>query len=65
MKRTFHVDELAKINQMRKDLGLKPIEKVERSCLKCDKQFVAYQNSANFMCDECGPRNKGEESFDF
>lgn len=64
-KHTMHDDELSKVNRMRKDLGLKPIEKVERECLKCDAKFTAYLNSANFMCTNCGPRNRGEDSFDF
>lgn len=53
---------LQDINEMRVHLGLRKIEFIERTCLKCGILFKAQKRIGDFMCDECGLKHTGDEN---
>ena len=46
---------LKQVNNLRKEIGLKPVEQKLRNCLKCDREFTSI-SPANRMCYFCGGR---------
>jgi len=41
------------VNKMRESMGMQLVTQVEKNCLRCERQFLALKNSANFMCSSC------------
>lgn len=52
----FTDGELYSINVARRDLGLNPIVKKVRQCLRCDSEFIS-KGEHNRMCYKCATRN--------
>lgn len=51
---------LREVNNARKQLGLGPVVKLKRNCLKCEKEFIAI-GRVNRLCYGCGNRANGHE----
>ncbi len=45
--------ELIEINKMRKDLGLKPIVRGYKTCIKCGDKFYAMDKTNEYLCLTC------------
>lgn len=43
-------EELAKLNPIRKNCGLRPLVTKTRSCLRCEEKFISQGNR---LCDKC------------
>lgn len=53
--------ELEEINAFRQKEGMKPLQKKERKCLKCDISFISVETR---LCNRCGIHNKSYQSAD-
>lgn len=42
-----------RIDEMRGELKLSPLENVDRFCLRCNIKFTAMKKVGNFLCDCC------------
>lgn len=54
------VKTMRDIQKMREELGIPPLQKIIRECLKCDAEFETYRQSDNFMCSKCVFNTKGD-----
>ena len=45
--------ELIEINKMRKDLGLKPIVRGNKICVRCGDTFYAMDKTNEYLCLTC------------
>jgi Zn finger protein HypA/HybF involved in hydrogenase expression len=45
-------NQLRAINETRRNVGMKELEKVERQCLRCDFKFTSWQRDVR-LCYNC------------
>lgn len=53
--------ELEEINEFRMKEGLRPLQKKERKCLKCEVKFISVDTR---LCNRCNIHNKSYQNAD-
>lgn len=53
--------ELEEINAFRQKEGMRPLQRRERACLKCNVKFIAIDTR---LCNRCSVHNKSYQNAD-
>lgn len=54
---------LDSINEVREENGLKKLKKINRDCLRCEKEFITME-SYNRICPKCTNEIKNQQHSD-